>query len=161
MPSSHRRARPAFWLLLALLPSLLGSGSRFQQSHSPQPVDVSNERYVNDLQGSDKSDRLYAARTLRSRLRVAMNELDAPEGSLRQLDAIATMDDLHHLAAPACIEALASRNVAHHCAQMLGWLGYEPAVPALEAMLSPDSEASKRAQRQAARALEAIRAAAP
>lgn len=144
------------WLLLGLLPLLLGSGSRFQQAHSPQPVDTSNERYVNDLLGNDASDRLYAARTLRSRLKVALRDAERGNGeTLRSIDALAALDDFDVMVAPACVEALERRNVAHHCAEMLGLLGYEPAVPALEAALA-DPETSRRLRKQAARALEAM-----
>jgi hypothetical protein len=144
------------WLLLALLPLMLGSGSRFQQAHSPQPVDTSNERYIQDLRGSDASDRLYAARTLRSRLRMAIKDAERREGTLRQIDALASLDDFEVLVAPACLEVLDQRNVAHHCAQILGLLAYEPAREDLEALASPDSDTGCRARRQATKALEIL-----
>lgn len=142
--------------LLLLLPVLLGSGSRMQQARSPQLVDTSNDRYIQDLLGQDKSDRLYAARTLRSRLRVALGDYDRREGTMRQLDAEAALDDFDRLVAPACIEALQLRNVSHHCAWILGALAYQPAVPILEAMVQPDSDATRRARRRASAALETI-----
>jgi hypothetical protein len=148
--------RAGLGALLLLLPLLLGSGSRVQQARSPQPVDTSNDRYIQDLLSQDKSDRLYAARTLRSRLRVALRDADSREGTLRQIDAIAALDDFDRLVAPACTEALELRNVSHHCAWMLGALAYEPAVPVLEAMAQPDSGATCKARRRASAALEAI-----
>jgi hypothetical protein len=143
-------------MMMVALPVLLGSGSRLQQARSPQPVDTSNERYVHDLLGQDKSDRLYAARTLRSRLRVALRDAESREGTLRQLDAIAALDDFDELVAPACAQALELRNVAHHCAWMIGRLGYEPAIPILEAVVQPESQANRRLRRQASTALEAL-----
>ncbi len=155
MPSS-RAPLGRGWLLPLLLPLLLGSGSRMQQAQSHAPIDTSNERYIHDLTGQDRSDRLYAARTLRSRLRVALADSERREGTLRQIDALAALDDFELLVAPACIQALASRNVAHHCAWILGQLAYEPAIPELEAMVQPGSEANRRAQRKALDALETI-----
>jgi hypothetical protein len=148
--------------LLALAPLLLGSGSRAMMAHSPQPVDTSCERYAHDLRGADVSDRLYAARVLHSRLRLALRDArrGAP-GSLRQDDALATLDDLETEVAPACIEALAYRNVAVHCATMLGLLEHSEATPALEALLAPESGASARLRRRAQQALDRIDAAGP
>jgi hypothetical protein len=140
-------------VLLLLLPMLLGSGSRMQQRHSPQPVDTSNERYVRDLVGQDNSDRLYAARTLRSRLKVAMRDVERRDGTLRQLDAVATLDDIDELVAPACVEAIEYRNVAHHCAWILGRTNNAEAAKALEALAAPDSDTTRRARKQAARSL--------
>lgn len=144
------------WLLPLLLPLLLGSGSRAQQAHSHTPIDTSNERYIHDLTGQDKSDRLYAARTLRSRLRVALKDAARRDGSLRQLDALAALDDFELLVAPACVQALATRNIAHHCAWILGQLAYEPALSDLEALTQPDSQARPRAQRMAQEAVALI-----
>jgi hypothetical protein len=158
---SSRSPRWLLGLLLLLLPTLLGSGSRVQQARSHQPVDTSNDRYVHDLLGQDKSDRLYAARTLRSRLKVALRDADSREGTLRQIDAIAALDDFEMLVAPACVTALETRNVSHHCAWILGRLAYQPAAPELQALLDPGTGASPRAQRQATAALEALSTAGP
>ncbi len=144
------------WLLPLLLPLLIGSGSRMQQSVSHHPVDTSTERYVRDLVGQDRSDRLYAARTLRSRLKTALKDSHRRETSLRYIDGIAALDVFDMQVAPACVDALEHRNVAHHCAWMLGALRHQDATPALEALLSDDSEASRRAQRNAAEALALI-----
>jgi len=137
----------------------MGSGSRMAQTHGPVEVDTSIERYAADLSGSDKSDRLYAARVLRSRLRVAMRVAErAPMDSLRSDDALVAMDDFDAIVAPACVEALRVPNVAHHCAEILGWLEHSPAEPALQALLSEDAVASRRLQRRAQAALERIQA---
>ena len=153
--------RRFFWLL-PFAPLLMGSGSRAMMAHAQQPIDTSNARYAQDLTGADVSDRLYAARVLHSRLRLALKDArrGAP-GSLRQDDALATLDDFDAEVAPACVEALSRRNVAAHCATMLGLLEYAAAVPALEGLLAPESDASGRLQRKAQRALDRIRATAP
>ena len=158
MPNSPRlpavRLGRRALLLPLLLPLLLGSGSRMQQAKSHTPVDTSNERYVHDLTGQDKSDRLYAARTLRSRLKIAVKDAEGRPDTLRQIDAIAALDDFEIIVAPACHVALGARNVAHHCAWILGRMAYEPALPELTAMADPDSQAKSRARREAQEAIE-------
>ncbi|MFH1466451.1 MAG: hypothetical protein ABIO70_18855 [Pseudomonadota bacterium] len=149
-------SRRPLWLL-ALLPFLMGSGSRAMMAHSQQPIDTSSEHYAHDLTGADASDRLYAARVLHSRLRLALKgaRRGAP-GSFRRDEALATLDDFDATVAPACTEALTFRNVAAHCATMLGLLEHEEARPALEALLSPESRANGRLRRKARRAIERI-----
>jgi len=151
-------------LLLVLLaaPLLLGSGSRAMQAHSARPVDDSIERYVHDLSIDDRSDRLYAARVLRARLRIVVREAErARPGSVREDEALAALDDFEVLVAPACIEALGVENVAPHCADILGLLEHAPAEAPLAALLAPEAQGSGRLRRHAAQALERIRAALP
>jgi hypothetical protein len=125
-------------------------------------VDTSNERYAHDLVGADASDRLYAARVLHSRLRVALRDARrGAAGSLRQDEALATLDDFETDIAPACLQALRHRNVAAHCTTMLGELEHTDAAPVLESLLAPESGASARLQRKARHALDRIHAAAP
>jgi len=158
MPNSPRlpavRLGRRALLLPLLLPLLIGSGSRMQQAKSHTPVDTSNERYVHDLTGQDKSDRLYAARTLHSRLKVAIKDAEGRPDTLRQIDAIAALDDFENIVAPACHVTLGTRNVAHHCAWILGRLAYQPALPDLTAMAAPESQAKPRARREAQEAVE-------
>jgi len=155
-------ASPRLAALLLALPLALGAGNRAMQAHAPEPTDTSVERYAGDLGRSDPSDRLYAARVLRSRLRFALRDAArARPGSLRQDEALAALDDFEGIVAPACIEALVTRNVAHHCAAMLGMLEYGGAEPALRALLEPDADSSCKARRQAERALARLLAATP
>ncbi len=155
------RSRPSLLLALILLPLLLGSGGRMAQMTTPRPVDDSNERYTAELSDSDKSDRLYAARTLRSRLRIALRNAERGRpGSLRQDQAYAALDDFEDLVAPACVQALTTRNIAHHCASILGMLAHQPAVQALET-LRDDEDAKRRARKRATEVLEDLEATQP
>jgi hypothetical protein len=79
---------------------------------------------------------------------------------MRQDEAFATLDDYETQVAPACIDALAIRNVSHHCAAILGMLAHDPATEPLNALLAPEASSSRRARKQAIKALEAIPAAA-
>jgi hypothetical protein len=82
-----------------------------------------------------------------------MRDAERRMGTLRQLDAVAALDDFDHMVTPACIEALEHRNVAHHCAWILGRTSNPDAMPALEALASLDSDATRRARKQAIRSL--------
>jgi hypothetical protein len=148
--------------LVLALPLALGAGNRAMQAHAPAPVDTSIDRYAADLASTDASDRLYAARVLRSQLRYAARDATrARPGSLRQDEALSALDDFEAVVAPACVDALAVRNIAHHCAAMLGQIGVAEARPALEGLLQPTADCSRRARRQARRALDRLPAALP
>lgn len=151
---------PAFALAsLALVPFLLGAGPMPARMHRT-PVDTSMERYVQDLEGSDPHDRLYAARALRSELRLALKRLRRAEpGSLAWDDAATVVDDYTAAVAPACIRVLGLEGVSSPCADMLGWLEVPEALPALEKAC--EAPPSRRFARKAQKAMSLIRASSP
>ena len=142
---------------LGLLPFLVGAGP--MPSRMPTTVrDDSIERYVSDLQGSDPQDRVYAARALRSELRIATRKFQrAKPGSFTYDDAITTYDDFRTLVMPACLQVLGQKGVSSPCADILGRLEAEEAVlPLQKALASP---VSRHFTRRANRALTRILAA--
>ncbi len=148
--------------ILLLLPLLLGSGA--SRIPYPVPPDESTERWVADLLGDDRSDRTYAARVLRSRVRLAVRRARRSEpGSLDHDEALATLDTFDTLVAPACVQALSAPGATRACADLLGLLGTGAAAGPLEALLAREGRDAPGpcTRRRIARALERIRVAAP
>jgi len=109
---------------------------------------------VRDLEGLDRSDRLYAARVLRSRVKEALRVAErARPGSLLHDEALGILDDFDAMVSEPCIQALAFDNVALHCADILGLLEVERAQEPLAALLDPQRAPSRRLRRHVERAL--------
>ena len=139
--------------LLLIFPLMMGSGS-----HLSNPMihnDVSIDRYASDLVGKDKSDRLYAARHLRSELRSVIKTSErAPEDTLTFDELMAKLDDYDTIVAPACMKALKVENTRTACVDIIGMLEFKPALPYLMALL--DEEPSSRLERKLQKAVTLI-----
>ena len=136
---------------LLLFPALL-SGMGQPPTEPVDESDFSLEHFVSDLRGKNRSDRKYAARVLRNRLRAADRSVrHARPGSLRYDEGAAIIEDFTLQVAPACVASLQQRNVAAICADILGILQVDSARQPLEA-LAADAP-SGRIHRRAARAL--------
>ena len=124
------------------------------------------EDWVRDLQKKDPAKRLFAARTIRTELRVALNQAaKSPAGSIRGDEALARLDDFEKLAVPACIAHIENaddpnrgnaKKVALSCGDILGMLKTDEAVPALKARAAKENG---RLQRRLTRNLKKIESA--
>ncbi|MBN1337630.1 MAG: hypothetical protein JXB39_16885 [Deltaproteobacteria bacterium] len=149
-------------LLCVLLPLLLGAGAT--QVPYPMPPDDSTERWVSALLGDDRSERTYAARLLRSRVRLAVRKAERSDpGSLTYGEALAALDGFDALVAPACLQALGAPGATGPCADVLGLLTTPEAVAPLEALLAKEGRGAPRCRtrRRIERALERIEGASP
>ena len=99
---------------------------------SPVQQDMSTERYANDLVGSDLSDRLYAARVLRRRVRTAWRLAGRNTDGFQVDEARQTLADFDLIVAPRCIRQLNVQNVRVPCADILGMLETKEALTALQ-----------------------------
>lgn len=109
-----------------------------------------------DLRGGDSSDRLYAARALKSQLKRALRvEANGRPGTLQVIEARSLLYELESRIPETCTAALEYDNVVTPCADMLAWLEVGSAIPALEARLR--TEERKRARRHLEAALKALR----
>ena len=98
---------------------------------SPIEQDLSTERYANDLVGSDVSDRLYAARVLRRRVRTAWRIAGRNGNGFSTIEARQTLAEFDVIVAPRCIRQLELKDVRIPCAHILGMLETVDALPAL------------------------------
>jgi len=147
---------PRLALLVVTLPLLLGSGAT--RVPYPMPPDETTERWVSDLAGEDRSDRSYAARVLRSRVRVAVRQARRSDpGSLTHDEALATLDTFDVLVVPACLQALGARRVVGPCADILGLLTVPAASGPLEALLGAGDAPGWCTRHRIERALRRIR----
>ncbi len=118
--------------------------------------------YLGQLLEPDASDRLFAARELRRRVRRAVRlARRGDRASLAVADALASLDDFDRYLAPRCIEAVEHTerfgNILVPCADILGLLGTREALPALRA--AREAETRRRPRRHLDRAVQAIEAA--
>ncbi len=141
-------------LVLPLLaPVLMASGSRYLLT--PDSPDTSLDRYLADLNGTDRSDRLFAARELKSRLKKALRDVKpSRQASLAYAESQAILGDFQQMVVPACVQALDLANVAPVCADILGLMESREAIPALRASLK--SSPPPRLYRHINRALKRI-----
>lgn len=109
-----------------------------------------------DLRGEDNSNRLYAARSLKSGLRRALAvEARGREGTLAVIEARSFLFEMESRLPEACVLALEAPNTVTPCADMLAWMEVRTAVPALEARLAVETR--RRARRHLEAALQALR----
>ena len=107
--------------------------------------DVSLERYAGDLVGQDPHDRLFAARVIRTRVREAWRWAGGATDQLRAIEARQMLSTFDVLVAPRCTRQLSVANLLRPCAQILGMLEFEAALPALlEARQSAHLQRDKR-----------------
>lgn len=112
-----------------------------------------------DLTSADKGDRQLAARALRRRARVLLRESERKEGTLTQLEAVATLADYDAKVAPRCLKVLDQPDLIRPCADILGLLETAEARAPLAQALA--SEPRRGVQRAIERALRRIDAAHP
>ena len=98
----------------------------------PIDQDTSTERYASDLLGSDVSERLYAARVLRRRVRSAWRIAGRNGAGLHAIEARQTLAHFDVVVAPRCIRQLTMKGIRVPCAQILGMLETNDALPALK-----------------------------
>ncbi|MCB9759044.1 MAG: hypothetical protein H6739_04325 [Alphaproteobacteria bacterium] len=123
-------------------------------------ADRSIEDWARDLRGGSRAERKLAARELRRQTRdVSRAVVRAPEGSIRQLEAWQTWDDLYNGVVRPCTVGLTTPEIARPCAQMLGMLQATEATPALEAALA--AEPRRRTARAIRAALDSLAEASP
>lgn len=122
------------------------------------------EDWIRDLRKKDPAKRLLAARTIRTELRVAIRQSDkARAGSLLHTEALARLDDIQRDSVPACVDHVNNtddphpanaRRVLLACADILGILRAEEALPALEQRTEQERGRVQRRLRRAARTIE-------
>jgi len=98
------------------------------------------EDLVADLAGADDSDRLFAARELRRRVRSNSRLTERARGDeLVVLQARQDLQDLRRDVVPICQEQIQVRNVTAPCADILGVLGAATSISVLEARLTTET----------------------
>ena len=122
------------------------------------------EDWIRELRKKDPAKRLLAARTIRSELRVAINQSEnAPIGSLRRDEALARLDDFQRHGVPACVDHVNNINDPHPanarrvlvtCADILAMLRAKEALPALEVRIDQERGRLQRRLQRAASAIE-------
>ncbi len=116
--------------MVALASTQALAAGPFDKGHVQK--DVSMERYAGDLVGQDPHDRIFAARTIRTRVREAWRWAGGATDHLRAIEARQTLSFFDVLVAPRCTRQLTVPNVMRPCAQILGMLETKDALPALE-----------------------------
>jgi len=114
------------------------------------------EDWIRDLEGDDKSDRLFAARELRRQLAAAQRRLDRGRGDelRREEDRVFVGDLRIRLVGPARRALVAHKNVRRPCADILGLLGDPSALPDLRFALEVDQRRS--VQKHVQRAVDEV-----
>lgn len=150
--------------MIELIFALFSTVALAQEQPPMDPADPSGPKslgdYLIELDGEDPSERLMAARSLRGHLRRALNtEARANVGSIAYDDARSLLFELETRLPEVCMHGLSFRNVVAPCADMLGWLEVQEALPALQTALA--AEDRKRVQKRIEAAIAAIQAAPP
>lgn len=130
--------------LLAQSGPQLPSGDPTQEGETPTPSATKTvAQLLDDLRGSDASKRLYAARSLRGKLKRAQAvEAHGNPESIRYLEALSTLDELETRIPHACMSAFTYPNVTSPCADMFVMLDVKEAVPALQELRAREKRAS-------------------
>ena len=127
---------------------------------NPNSQDKTTSDYLLDLDGDDASDRLLAARVLEGLLKRSMRTIEhAKPGSLASDDAKAAMVELEERIPDTCSDALSYDNVVAPCAEMLAILGYQPALPLIQA--AAEKEKRKGVKKRLEAAIELLNGAPP
>lgn len=115
---------------------------------------------VGELRHENAARRLYAARELRRQARAALRDADAPPGSIRADESIVALRLFDEKVAPTCAEIVDKDvDIALQCADILGMLETQAALPALRAAAARNT--NPRLLRHLHRAVDRIEAAAP
>lgn len=130
--------------LLAQSGPQLPPGDPTQEGEAPTPSATKTVAdLLDDLRGSDASKRLYAARSLRTKLRRAQAvEAKGNPESIRYLEALSTLDELETRIPHACMSAFTYPNVTGPCADMFVMLDVREAVPALQELRTREKRES-------------------
>jgi hypothetical protein len=122
--------------LLARAPS--AAAVDVQSSASVNSVKTTQD-YLSDLDGDSAPDRLYASRVLRGQLRHALRvERTAKEGSLARDDARSALIELGDRLPHACMSNLSAATTVAPCADILGMLEVQEALPLLQRALATE-----------------------
>jgi hypothetical protein len=136
---------------LILLWSLVAAAQTIQELIPRERPDTP-EGLIADLQDGRSPDQLYAVRELRRLARISLSDVKHrdPIRSMEARQFLVVFDDK---LAPICIENLPDTKLTRPCADILGLLETESALPALNAVL-PDTRRGTR--RHVERAIHAI-----
>ncbi len=143
MWTSALRAASLLGLLVCAAPFSAGwalAAEPEMNDAAPAQAQKTTAELLSDLSGDNASDRLYAARALRSMLAHAQHAVThAPEGSLARDDGLATLDELEQRLPDQCSAALQFKNVVALSAEMLGMLNHRAALPAVQAAAATET----------------------
>ena len=136
--------------MLLLVTVLSASGQTrddFQRQRPTAPEDL-----IADLSEGRPPDQLFAARELRRLIREELKDLDHRD-PVRSMEARQNLALFDRVLAPMCVEKLSVEPLTASCADILGLLETEDALPALREV---QESTTGRAQRRAVRAIERI-----
>jgi hypothetical protein len=146
---------------MPLLLALLGWATAGPPTVASRPVsgdEPSIEAKIDELESSLARDRRLAAIQLRRETRRMLRDSERQGGDeIRSLEARQTLMVFDDKLAPVCTEQLGVANLTALCAEILGLLETEAALPALETVLAEEHRAGVR--KRVARAIERIRGA--
>jgi len=108
---------------------------------------------LKDLQEGDHAEKRFAARELRRQARLALRG-QGSSSPVRAVESRQLLSDFDHSVAPLCIEQLDDPWTRRHCADILGMLETESALPSLEQRLIVED--SRRTRRHLQRAIDRI-----
>ncbi len=136
---------------MLLLLSLTASAQSIREP-VPRPRPETPEELIAGLGGSHAPDQLYAARELRRLTRMSLKEV-ASRDAIRSLEARQFLAVFDNTLAPLCIELLPDPKLTRPCADILGLLETDAALPALRAR---QPETTRGTQRSIERAIQTI-----
>ena len=140
--------------MLVLLVVLLESGGWARPPAAVMPSKPTTEaELLEDLLDGRESEQLFAARELRRQARVAVQQLYARD-ELTALEARQTLARFDETLAPVCMDVLVRPALTAACADILGTLETQAALPALQAALA--SAERRSARRHLEDAIQAI-----
>jgi len=143
------------WLVMGLISNPAWANELIHPGHAQE--DVSLERFARDLVGQNPHDRLFAARVIRTRVREAWRWAGGATDHFRTIEARQTLSTFDVLIVPRCTHQLSVANLLRPCAQILGMLESNAALPAL--LEANKSARLRRDKRAVERAIDRIRAA--
>ena len=152
MTDGHRLAARSALLIAALASGAANADNPTRMVPQREP---SLGEYMDDLGGDVAPDRLYAARVLRGRVKLALRQAGWRD-PMYAAAAAQDLGDFDQRLAPLCVTQLAVRNVTRPCADILRLLESADAVGPLRAAADAEDRAGvARRLRRAALAIEA------
>lgn len=147
-------------LLMAAWVGTAVAGARFKPTAQEVGQPPTLQSYLDDLTGSNKGDRLLAARSLRRQVKAALRSANrGPADSFGVQEALVQLEEYDARLAPRCISALERIDTLAPCADILGMLETQDALDALERSLQIATR--RGTNRRVDRAVARIQAAAP
>ena len=148
------RRRPRAALLVAIALAAAGVARASNPTWMGPQREPTLGEYINDLDSDVAPDRLYAARVLRSRVKLALRQ-SGWRDPLYAAAAAQDLSDFDRSVAPLCVEGLALRNITRPCADILRLLETADAIGPLRAAADAEDRAGvARRLRAAALAIE-------